>query len=204
MPEMLSSANIETLDLKTLDNLIFPDMSGEKTPVCRAALVLGTASPNIDRTPKAVECYKAGLCQKLVFSGGVYWDTEYGRLTEAQYMERYALEHGVKQEDIILDNMARTTIENMLCGAIAIHRAFEYISEIKDLIIITSDYHMRRSMLIAEATLPRFIALHPVASKGPICKDNWTETERGVKRIRKEAGFIKAMILHGMTGDIEL
>ena len=201
----LSKLDIATADLKILEDIIFPDSAVEEPlPFCQAALVLGTSHPNIDRTPEAVKQYKNGKCGKLVMSGGVYWDTEYGRLTEAEYMQRFAIDNGVPEKDIVLDNMARTTIENMLCGAIAIHREFNYISEVKDLMLITSLYHMRRSLLIADALMPKKMRIHPCPSYGIIDKSNWKESESGINRVKAEVGYIKAMIVNDLVDDIEI
>lgn len=201
----LSNLDVQKTNFQVLEEIIFPIVSStEQIPFCQAALVLGTSHPNIDRTPEAVKQYKSGNCGKLVMSGGVYWDTEYGRLTEAEYMQRYAMDNGVPEKDIVLDNMARTTIENMLCGAIAMHREFNYISEVKDLMLITSLYHMRRSMLIAEELLPKRMRVHPCPAFGIIDKSNWKNSESGINRVKAEVGYIKAMIVNGMTDDIKL
>ncbi|MBQ7646049.1 MAG: YdcF family protein [Clostridia bacterium] len=203
MSVKLSETNVDEMSLEMLHRLIFPEAKGIEIPHCQAALVLGTSQPNPVRTSKGVECYKKGMCDKLAMSGGVFWDTEYGHVTEAECMKRYAMDHGVPESDIILDNLARTTIENMICGVVALHRAFHYISEVKDLIIITSEYHMRRSMLAAQATMPRFMRLYAVPGKGTLCAERWTETEHGIECVRDEARYIKAMVVHGMVPDIE-
>lgn len=200
----ISKANINELDYDTLEKIVFPNEPTIIIPHCEVALVLGTDKPNVDRTPEAVRQYKNGACDKLVFSGGVYWDTEYGRVTEAEYMRRYALENGVDDKDIILDEIARTTIENMLGGALAINRGFEYVSDVKNLMLITSSYHMRRSLLLAEALLPRNFKISPCPAYGMTDATNWRDTDKGRRRVMAEATYIKAMAVHGLTDDIEI
>ena len=200
----LTKVDINDLNDEMLEKIVFPEEPMLTIPHCQAALVLGTNIPNVDRTPEAVKQYKNGICDKLVFSGGVYWDTEYGRVTEAEYMRRYALENGVDDKDIILDEIARTTIENMLGGALAINRGFEYVSDVKNLLLITSSYHMRRSMLLAEALLPRNFKVFPCHAYGVTDVTNWRDSDLGRRRVRSEAGYIKAMAIHGLTDDIEL
>ena len=200
----LTKTDIKTLDDDILESFIFPELPTLDIPHCEAALVLGTDKPNIDRTPEAVKQYKNGKCDKLVFSGGVFWDTEYGRVTEAEYMRRYSLDNGVADTDIILDELARTTIENMLGGALALHRAFNYISEVKNLMLITSLYHMRRSMLIAEALMPRHMKVHACPAYGIIDRSNWRNSDLGRRRVIAETGYIKAMAEHGLIDDIKL
>lgn len=200
----ISQVDVKALSDEVLEKLIFDLPLEDSVPHCQCALVLGTNTPNIDRTPEAVLRYKNMECDKLVFSGGVYWDTEYGRVTEAEYMRLYALEQGVKDEDIILDNLARTTIENMICGTLAMHRAFDYVSEVKDVLLITSLYHMRRSLLIAENILPRSMRIHICPAYGLVDKDNWCNTELGRRRVLAEVGYIKATAVHGLVPDFEI
>lgn len=199
----ISKVDVTALSDEVLEHLIF-DLPTEELPHCQCALVLGTSEPNTDRTPEAVRRYKSRECDKLVFSGGVYWDTEYGRLTEAEYMCRFAIEHGVPQSDIILDNLAQTTIENMICGALAMHRAFTYISEVKHLMLITSLYHAKRSLLIAQNILPRSMRVHICPAYGSVERSNWKSTEYGRHRVESETGFIKAMAEHGLIPDFDV
>ena len=53
-----------------------------------------------DRIRTGCELYRAGLARRLVLSGG-HGD---GPVTEAEAMRRYALKHGVRAEDIFIDN----------------------------------------------------------------------------------------------------
>ncbi len=202
---LLSEIQISEMTDAMLERLVFDGIDCKDTPYCEAALVLGTFNPNDDRTPEAVIQYKSGACGKLIMSGGVEWETEYGMLSEAEYMKRYALEQGVPEADIILDNLARTTIENMIGGTLAINRAMGYVSEVKSILIVTSLFHMKRSMLLAEALLPRCMKIYPCAARDSlITRENWCDSELGRQRITAEAGFIQAMVLHGLTPDIEI
>lgn len=200
----ISQVDVNNLSDDSLEHIIFDLPQQESIPHCQAALVLGTSNPNVDRTPLAVKCYKEGLCDKLVFSGGVLWDTEYGRVSEAEYMRRFSLENGVPDEDIVLDELARTTIENMIGGTLSMHRAFNYVSEVKNVLLITSLYHMRRSLLIAEALLPRPMKLYYMAAHGIVEREDWRNTELGRRRVRAEVGYIKAMAAHGLVPDFSV
>ncbi len=201
----ISEADISLLTDDILEKLIFDGIYCESVPHCEAALVLGTSDPNVDRTPEAVFQYKNGACDKLIFSGGVEWDTEYGRISEAEYMRKYALENGVADSDIVLDNLAETTIENMIGGTLAINRSFEYVSDVKNLLIVTSKFHMKRSMLLANALLPRCVKSYPCPARNSVVTiENWRESKLGRRRVLAETGFIKAMVVNGLCDDIEL
>jgi uncharacterized SAM-binding protein YcdF (DUF218 family) len=58
-----------------------------------------------DRIRTACELYRAGLARRLVLSGG----RGDGLVTEAEAMRGYALKHGVRAEDIFIDNQGVNT-----------------------------------------------------------------------------------------------
>jgi len=58
-----------------------------------------------DRIRTACEIYHSGLAKRLVLSGGA----GDGDLTEAGAMRRYALSHGVRDDDIFIDDKGRNT-----------------------------------------------------------------------------------------------
>ncbi len=58
-----------------------------------------------DRIRTACELYRAGLAKRLVLSGG----PGDGPVTEAEAMRNYALSHGVRAEDIFIDNQGVNT-----------------------------------------------------------------------------------------------
>jgi uncharacterized SAM-binding protein YcdF (DUF218 family) len=58
-----------------------------------------------DRIRTACEIYRAGLAKRLVLSGG----RGDGPVTEAEAMRGYALKHGVRAEDIFIDNQGVNT-----------------------------------------------------------------------------------------------
>lgn len=176
------------------------DRSGEKGD---CILVLGGMCPLIDRVPKAAELYEKGLCKSAVFSGGVEWDTVYGRMTEADSMARLAEELGMAKEHIIRDNLATTTEENMVCGALAIGRSIGY-EKARRILLITSLYHMKRSKLIADLYLPPYMESLCCPAYGYITPTNWnTDSEKRRKTIR-EVTMTRLLIEQGFIPDIEL
>ena len=58
-----------------------------------------------DRIRTACELYRAGFTKRLVLSGG----TGDGPISEAEAMRNYALKHGVRAEDIFIDNQGVNT-----------------------------------------------------------------------------------------------
>lgn len=110
------------------------------SPEC--ILVLG-ASVNPDRTPSpmlkdrldtAIDLYHQGVAPKMLFSG----DNGQIVYNEVQTMKDYALERGVKEEDIFLDHAGFSTYES-------VYRA-KYIFKIDSMVAVTQTYHLYRTL----------------------------------------------------------
>lgn len=176
------------------------DKSGEQGD---CMLVLGGMCPLIDRVPKAAELYSQGLCDRAVFSGGVYWDTVYGRMTEADSMAKLAIELGMPAEKVICDNLATTTEENMVCGAFAMGRAIGY-EKAKRILLITSLYHMKRSKLIADLYLPPYMESLCCPAYGYITPDDWQNDSEKRRKVIREVSMTRLLIEQGFIPDIDV
>lgn len=78
---------------------------------------------------------------KLVVSGGQGSDED---IEEAVVMKDYLVEHGIEEERIILENKSTSTYENLLFSQEILPDDVEAVT------IITSDFHLQRSKMIAE------------------------------------------------------
>lgn len=90
-----------------------------------------------DRLNTGIQLYKMGISDKILMSGdhgSVYYD-------EVGTMKKYAIEQGVKSEDIFLDHAGFSTYESM-------YRAKE-IFGLKNIIVVTQQYHIYRAVFIA-------------------------------------------------------
>lgn len=99
---------------------------------------------NGPRTERAVELLKEGYADYLILSGGKVYDD----VTMAELMKNHAIKLGVDEDKILIDDKASTTNENADFTA-------EIIEEhnFKSVIVVTSDYHTRRSKLAMEKAL---------------------------------------------------
>jgi uncharacterized SAM-binding protein YcdF (DUF218 family) len=95
-----------------------------------------------DRVTHTIQLYKLGLIKKILISGGS------GRLLkadepEADKFKRVMIMAGVAESDIILENKTRNTYES----AVAVSKVLKSQQiEAEDCLLITSAFHMRRSM----------------------------------------------------------
>lgn len=139
----------------------------ETVPTRRVALVFGAGYwPNgalsdvlRDRLDAAIELYRAGRVQKLLFSG----DNRIVEYNEPAKMLEYALEQGVPREDIVLDYAGRRTYDTC-------YRA-RHIFQVEEAILVTQRYHLPRALNTCRAI--HIDAEGYIADRVPYVHSNW-------------------------------
>ena len=172
---------------------------GMSAPV---ALLLG-GNPNnaLPRAKAAAELYKSGRVPFIVPSGGVKWDVDGDMISESHYMKRILIGEGVPEEAIILENQATTTKENMIFGTLQINRKLRF-EKVDHVIIVTSRSHMKRSIALAKAFLPRKVTVsaYPANHEATIAGLNASTGQW----IAKELDLIKGLVDSGLVEDMEI
>ena len=199
----LSKEQIAMLPPEQIGHIVYDGLS-DAGECADAALLLGT-SPEHDcksRALHAAQVYKAGRVRYIIPSGGVEHDFPEGRCTEAVYMQQVLLEAGVPREAILLENEARTTKENMICGTFQMARKL-MIQNVKSVMIVSAKAHMRRSLALAQDLLPRHIRL--CASFCPDTPEGvqWWEEEAVRLDVIREAQLMADLIRQGLMEEIE-
>ena len=92
------------------------------------------------RINKAIKIHKKNKNSKIIMSGGKGSDE---MISEALTMKNYALEQGIRNEDIILEDKSTSTEEN-----IKFSKAI--IGENKNTAIVTNYYHLLRALMLAK------------------------------------------------------
>lgn len=129
--------------------------SDNYTPIpSDAALVLGNALED-GRTPSAItknrlqkglELYHAGFCKTLIVSGGKGPSDE---IPVAEAMQQWLLSQGIPKDNILVEDQSKNTYENILFS-----KALAEENLLESMIIVTSDFHIYRSMLLAKDAFP--------------------------------------------------
>lgn len=96
------------------------------------------------RLDKAVEYHRRNPNALIVVSGG---QGHRETLTEAEIMAQYLIDNGVPAELIILEKEAYSTYSNMRYSKVLIDEHFNFIP---NAVIITSDFHMFRSIRFSQ------------------------------------------------------
>lgn len=137
---------VVTLGIVTLDLYLTPDGLKACTAPAKAgdcaeadAIVAVSGGHTSVRAAEAIQLYQSGWGNYLIFSGAARDETG---PSNAEVMKQQALQAGVPESAIIVEDLARTT-----------HQNAEQTQEILDqyhiqrLIVVTSPYHQRRAGL---------------------------------------------------------
>lgn len=147
-------------DLKNCDRL--PNL---EAPCEKADAIVAISGGNTsDRAKEAIELYKLGWANKLIFSGAAK-DTSGPSNAEAMRIQAISL--GVPSSDILIETFAQTTKEN------ATKTTNVFIdNSIHDVILVTSPYHQRRASLEFNAAVGDEVAIrnHPTTYD-----EDWSE-----------------------------
>ena len=113
-----------------------------------AAVVLGAAawgsrpSPIFrERINHAIQLYNDGAVEQLIFTGG---DGTKSNYTEAEVARQYAIARGVPDSAILLEDQSDSTYSNL-----ANTKVIAANNNIESLIIVSTPFHMRRAMFVA-------------------------------------------------------
>lgn len=119
------------------------------------AIVAISGGDTIARAGEAIELYKRGWAPLVIFSGAAQDKTG---PSNAQVMRQVALESGVPETAIILENEGETTKQN----AEKTQSIFQK-NAVKRVILVTSAYHQRRASLEFNKQTGVEVINHPVA-----------------------------------------
>ena len=200
---LVSKIKEEHLTIDLIDKLLFQGLDDTGEPA-DCIVVLGSMKAATYRVPVAIAAYRAGRADKILLCGGKIRDFPTGRCTEAEHMRCAALDLGVRDEDIILENSSRNTVENILYTLIELQRSF-WLNQVHRVLLVTTAYHMRRCLAIARYLFPAHIEIVPCPADDTNTKrDNWMKTPAGRERAKSEAMKIVGYVVEGMIPDFEI
>ena len=200
---LVSRITEEDLTIEVIDRLLFRGLedTGKNTD---CIIVLGSIKAAKYRVPVAVEAYKAGRTSKLMLCGGKLRDFPDGKYSEAEHMRQAALALGVAEDDIVLENSSQNTVENILFALVELQRTL-WLNKVRRVLLVTTAYHMRRSLAIARYLFPDHIEIIPCpANDNNTRRDNWMNTPIGVERAKGEAMKIVSYVKSGIIPDFEI
>lgn len=130
------------------------------------AIVAISGGDTSARTETAIDLYRLGWSDELVFSGAA---ADPGSPSNAAVMKKQAMDEGVPDASIITDDYSTTTSGNAGdLGMIA------KLHNLKRIIVVTSPYHQRRASLEFQKALPDVTVLsHPTPNDRNWPPNSW-------------------------------
>lgn len=148
-------------------------------------LVLGSGLENNQMThdlklrlDKTLEYLNIYPDTKIIVSGGILRGNT---ISEAQVMSEYLINHGIKEENIILEDKAVNTRTNF-------KYSYQLMKKDKSVTVITNDYHMKRSLYLGNS-LDLDLYAYP-------CSSDYYTTFHSY--VREYFAYIKDTILGGI------
>lgn len=180
----VSKITKENLTNDVIDRLLFEGLNDNGASV-DCIIVLGSLKAAKYRVPVAVEAFFSGRAEKILLCGGKIRIVSSQRMAEADNMYQKALELGVPESSIIIEKSSQNTIENILCSLLKLQRSM-WLNKVKSVLLVTTTYHMRRSLQIARYLFPSHINIYPCPADDTTTKrDNWMNTPEGIDRVKK-------------------
>lgn len=151
------------------------------------ALVLGGAKNRVER---AVELYRRGIVNKIIASGGIGPFSTNRNIPEAVEFHNQLVALGIPESDIIVESRSTNTMENIAFSLDKITLYDEGITMHYNLVMVTSNYHMKRALLILEKYLkicPDSVSIYWAGSTSPRCeRSTWDSSPYGRFTLLKE------------------
>ena len=199
----VSKITEEDLTNDVIDRLLFEGLHDTGASV-DCIIVLGSKKAAKYRVPVAAQAFFSGRSEKILLCGGKIRSFPGESMAEADHMYQKALELGIPEASIMIEKSSQNTIENILCALLELQRSM-WLNKIKSVLLVTTTYHMRRSLQIAKYLFPSHISVYPCPADDTTTKrDNWMNTPEGTDRAKKETLKIVKYVNDGVIPDFEL
>ncbi|HEY4512461.1 MAG TPA: YdcF family protein [Candidatus Paceibacterota bacterium] len=166
------------------------------------AFAFGTWNAYKESCRKAAELYKQGRVQKIIVSGGV---NPKSGLAEGVLMAEEMQKLGVPKKDVLIENRASNTLENVLFTREILDRRIG-LGKIKVIVVVVKNIHARRALMTLKKHMPSGIELKsaPYASDyyENVTKENWHKTESGRTLVMHELEKIQKYLTKGDISEL--
>lgn len=165
----LTEITKETLTDENIQKIVYGNID-DNGRSCVYGLVFGNSMLIKERVSTAVDAYRNNRIKKIIFSGGSNGVSNQNNdeIPEAIKMKNLAVELGVNEEDILIDDTSNNSFEN-------VENSFNLIcnENITSVAIITSEFHLKRCMAIIKKKIPSLEVILIPSKDGFSDSDNW-------------------------------
>lgn len=165
----LSQITKQELNDEDIQKIVYGNIN-DNGQNCIYGIVFGNSMLINQRVNTAVEAYKSNRIKKIIFSGGNNGVSNQNNdiIPEAIKMKKLAIKLGVKEEDILIDDLSNNSFEN-------VENSFDLISKenISSIAIITSEFHLKRCMAIIKKKFSNLDVILIPSKDGFSDSNNW-------------------------------
>lgn len=197
----ISEIDVDQITDEMVDKFIYSGLEYENQHL-DVAIILGSLKAGLYRVPYAVRQYKKGKIDNIIVSGGRILGN--GK-SESEVMRATAIEMGVGEKDIIVENKAMSTLENIMFSK-KIMENQQMLQKGMSVGIVTTAYHMRRSIKIAERMFKTDnVTIVPLPGQDNSSRrDTWYKSEKGRNIVLGEMKKIIYYVRQGIIDDFEM
>ena len=181
--------NDKILSDEEIQRIVYENISdnGHNT---KYGLVFGNSMLLKERVTAAVEAYKKGRIKKIIFSGGNNGISNQNQdiVPEAIKMKNLAIQMGIKEKDILVEDKSNNSFEN-------VDNVFSMIERIDSIAIITSEFHLKRCMAIIKKKFPNMEVILIPAKDGFSDKENWFLSDNSWNSGRSLATYEASLLI---------
>lgn len=172
-----------------------------ETPAdCDAVLLLGTAPAYAaKRAEIAASLWHKASVGIIVATGGAVSDKT---VRECEVMRRALMACGVPETAILEEPDAFDTVGNMICSMAALYRRGR-VAGIRRVTIVTEPFHMRRSLLLAQSLLPRYLTVAGYTEGTEEQRAAWKTDDRLAGCVAGEMRWLCEFAARGLIADEE-
>ncbi len=203
----LSEINNENLTDNQIDKIVFSNVK-DSGKSAKYGIVFGSYTLQKYRVEQAASLYKEGRVKKLILTGGKGGISNINNedVPEAEIMKMSLVEKGVSEQDLILDDTSNSTIENGINVAKILNNLE---GSIQELLLISSEFHLKRCMAIMKKYYKENIDYILVPAKdGFTDKENWflseNEYNSGRNLVEFEADLLIKYAKEGKNYDLDI
>lgn len=167
----------------------------EPPVIADLGMVFGAANETdlLRRARHGAELYRSGYIAKLmVTGGGVLAEHD----PESKRMAAIAREHGVPDDDLIVEDRSSNTFENAQFSA-AILQERGLLDKISSIILISSEWHMRRVLWTARRYFPANIRFLCCPVMEGCTRNTWMHSEACREQVLGEALLLTTFLRSG-------
>ena len=166
----------------------------------KAELIIGCGCHYLEVAEKCIELYKLGYANKILFTGGLGKETSsILKKSEAEIYKDIAINSGVRENDILIENMSTNTGDNF-------RFSFKLLEEknisVKNVIIVHGPFSERRTLSAAKAIVNdvEFIITSPYQSLDEFLSSIYFNNNNIRNIISVVVGDIQRMIVFPQFG----